>query len=242
MECRGLVALFVVAAAASLAAGCASATAACERAPELAVEEGGFRFDGSDVERSFSCAEQAVFPMRLAVAGLESNRFGTFEDARVADFEKALDADRERFSDVLPLGGFLSGGGRCCRDVASLRAAAARTHADAILLYEQRVDVDQCRTPLAILNLTLVGCWIVPSVSFDVALDTRAALVDVRNGVVYATLHDVRTGSDSSPSALVDSSARDLKARLRGEAFAALRESLGEKITRMRERKAEGTR
>lgn len=77
--------------AALATAGCASAAAACELSPDLAVEEGGFQFDDPTIEESFARAEQAPFPRRLAVYGLESNEFGVFEDPRVADFERALE-------------------------------------------------------------------------------------------------------------------------------------------------------
>jgi hypothetical protein len=233
MQGRG----FAVAAVLVLAgAGCSSVEAAYLREEGLAVDvQGGFRFDDAAIEESFRMPDQLVFPMRIAVYGLESNRYGHFEDARTGDLGKALEGSREHFSDVLPLPDFLIGGRS--RDVETLRKAAARAHADVLLLYEQEVDLDTSTSPLLLLNLAVLPCWLVPTTPFEVDLDTSAALVDVRNGVVYATARDRRTGDGVAPSASTDAWAKDVKAALREEAFSSLRDSLKGKLDRLRESK-----
>jgi hypothetical protein len=225
-------ALALAGALAVAGAGCSSVTLAYER--RTAVEEGTFQFDDASVEESFAKRAQIRFPARVAVFGIERNRFGRWADPEVVQFEAALGEDGEHVAEVLPLPGFLTGEGRV-RDVAALRRTAARAHADAILLYEQDVALEDGANALRILNLTIVGAWVIPSTWYRVDLETTAALVDVRNGVVYATLHDARSVEESCPSARVAEAARETKKRVRGEAFDALVGSLREKLRRMRE-------
>ena len=220
-------------------AGCSSVAAAYERDASLAVEmQGGFRFDDPTVEESFKKAEQAVFPMRLAVYGLSTNIHGKFEDRRLADLSRLLDEDREAFSEVLPLPDFLAGARSL--DVASLRRAAAQAHADALLLFQQNVYFDESISPLMLVNILLLPALFVPTTPYSVELDTRAALVDVRNGVVYLTIHDLRRGEGRAPKAYVDEWAKERKEEVRAEAFAALRDSLRAKLARLKERTEAG--
>jgi hypothetical protein len=224
----GLVAAMLLAASAS--AGCASVEAAYERSER--VETRGFQFDDPTIEQSFARADQLRLPARVAVYGFERNRFGTYSDGKGAQFEKALEADDAHFSEVLPIPKFLAQEGRA-RDVETLRRSAAKAHADTILLYEQEVEMDQSTSPLVLLNLTIVGAWVIPTVSYETRLETTAALVDVRNGVIYATLHDERRGVGTSPSALAADAAKETKARLREEAFKEMAASLKQKLDRL---------
>jgi hypothetical protein len=224
-----------VLAAALACGGCASASAVYRDAGP-AEERIGFRFDDASVAESFARAEQIRLPARLAVHGIERNPRGTFADSRRAEFEKALEGDAGLCAEVLPLPRFLTEDGRA-RDVDGLRRAAARGRADLLLLYEQEVLVEEeTRSPLVILNLTVIGAWLVPAAPYRVRLETWAAVVDVRNGVIYAALHDARERRTSAPTATLDDHARETRGALRSEAFAALAADLGRRL-RVREAK-----
>jgi hypothetical protein len=220
-------------AAVLLAAWCTSVGAAYERA-EPVDASGGFKFDDAGIEQSFQRKEQLLFPARIAVYGIERNPYGTFSDGKVIELEKALAADEALFSEVLPIPRFLSEEGRA-RDVDTLRKAAARAHADLLLLYEQQVDMEQSPNFLRILNLTIVAAWIVPSTPYEIRIETWAALVDVRNGVIYTTLHDSRAGEGNAPSAVADDRAKETKTALRGEVFRSMAEEIARKLAKKKD-------
>ena len=73
-------------------------------------------------------------------------------------------------------------------------------------------------------------------------MDTRAALVDVRNGLVYTTARDARSAEGMAPSATLDNAAREVKQRLRRESFEALRASLTAKVERLRPEAPQGSK
>lgn len=217
--------------------GCSPAAAAFVRQEGLAVarEEGkGISFDDATIEEAFRRAEQLAFPMRLAVVGLERNPYGVFEDIETDELEKALLEDRDLYRDVLPLFDFLPPPSEKTLDAGAIRRAAARLHADAVLLYDQRVTVEQGMNPLALLNLTGVGYYLLPASSFEIRTDTRVRLLDVRNGVVYTTLRDVRQAQRTVATGRAEDRAKEEKRRLRREAFASVREGLKAKLARFR--------
>ncbi len=68
-----------------------------------------------------------------------------------------------------------------------LRRAAARHRLDAVFVTQAVSDLDQASNALSILNLTIVGAWIVPSQETAAACVMEGALFDVRNEYLYAT-------------------------------------------------------
>lgn len=228
-------ALLLLAGSAPLA-GCASASRAYQSASERAISEPGhregIRFDDASVEEQFARSAQIPIPMKLALVGVERNPYGVFSDVDTAAFEKSLAAEPLLVRDVVPLFELLVAQQSRTFDVDLLRRAAARAHADVLLVYEQKVDVHEGPNLLAILNLTIVGNFIFPGLSYDLTLETRAAVVDVRSGVVYTAVSDVRGGHGTAPYASAGDHARATKARLRQEAFTALQAALKDKLAR----------
>lgn len=82
------------------------------------------------------------------------------------------------------------------------------------------------------MNLTIIGAYIVPGLSYELTMETRAALVDVRNGVIYAVVRDTRSARETAPTGTADDRAKETKRRLRTESFDALATSLRDKIDR----------
>ena len=66
------------------------------------------------------------------------------------------------------------------------RAAGARLGADAILFLSDSTVTDSYVNPLSILNLTIVGMWIIPAHHRDSYSVYEAALFDIDNGYLYA--------------------------------------------------------
>jgi hypothetical protein len=213
------------------AAGCSSMEAAYERGASVA-DAGSFEFKDIGIEEAFRRKEQIRFPARVAVWGIERNRHGAFADGKVVELERALAAEEGLFSEVLPIPRFLAER-NCSAD--ALRQSAALAHADVLLLYEQRLAVDERSDWLRVFNVTVVGAWIVPSTPYEMRLETWAALLDVRNGVVYTMLHDDRVASGSFPSATAGERSKEVKAGLRGGAFRTLAADLAARMTKRKD-------
>lgn len=66
------------------------------------------------------------------------------------------------------------------------REAAARLGADAVLFLNDSTVTDSYLNPLSILNLTIVGMWVVPAHHRDAYSIYEASLFDINNGYLYA--------------------------------------------------------
>jgi hypothetical protein len=168
------------------AVGCTS-YASARLAPDEAVRPA--QVFGEIEKAEFAKDVQAKVPSDLVVAEVfakpSSNR-DVKTDKRSVQLVQALGKGSGTFSDVAPLftdrvAGF-----------EALRAAAASHHADLMLVAEMSERVADRTGVLAALNLLVVPCFVVPTQTNDLALHVRAAVVDVRNGLVYATFEDHR--------------------------------------------------
>lgn len=66
------------------------------------------------------------------------------------------------------------------------REAAARLGADAVLFLNDSTVTDSYMNPLSILNLTIVGMWVIPAHHRDAYSIYEASLFDINNGYLYA--------------------------------------------------------
>ena len=67
----------------------------------------------------------------------------------------------------------------------TIRIGAARQHVDAVLIYEVVSRGQSSATPFSVLDLTIVGAFLVPSRTVAGEATAYATLVDVRNGYPY---------------------------------------------------------
>src|SRR5262245_47624046 len=116
-------AALLVAVSAWVLAGCSSLADAYERDLGLAVQGPILAFDDPSIAESFAKSGQVRFPARLAIAGVESNRYGRFDDPSRSETVAAFAQDAAHWSEVVALPGFLAGEERTAE---SLRRAAAR--------------------------------------------------------------------------------------------------------------------
>ncbi len=227
----------VLLAFAALAAGCASPSGAYMDADDRrmgpAEAAWGLSFDDASILDAFERPEQLAVPLKLATVGIERNPYGVYLDREADELDQRLAKDRVTFRDVVPLVDFLfSDRDRGTLDLDRIRRVAARAHADALLIYDQKVRVESSYNLLSLLNLTIVGAYVVPGLSYELTMETRAALVDVRNGVIYAVVRDSRSAEEMAPTGTADDHAKEVKRRLRLESFDALATSLRDKIDR----------
>lgn len=93
------------------------------------------------------------------------------------------------------------------------RIAAARLNADAILFLNDDTVVDEYSNVLSILNLTIVGMWIVPAHHLDAYSVYEASLFDVNNGYLYAVASGKGTSTTVKPLKYTDRELDQLEAR-----------------------------
>lgn len=91
---------------------------------------------------------------------------------------------------------------RLHRVMEKIRLGAARQHLDAVLVYEVYGKSEGNWNPLAMLDFTVVGGFILPGESIEAEGFASALLVDVRNGYPYGTARKVVKKSSLSPSFL----------------------------------------
>lgn len=172
-----------------LAAGGCASYASMRLEPGSAVPRRPEVF-GEIEKLEFGKSVQVKLPADLVVADVVAEVRGEHEqtaDKRGIQLADALGADRATFSDVAPL--FTEGGaGR----LDFLRAAAARQHAQLMLVTSMTEQVKDENGVLAALNLLIFPCFVVPTQTDELVLHVRAAVIDVRNGLVYATFEDHR--------------------------------------------------
>ena len=69
----------------------------------------------------------------------------------------------------------------------AIRLGAARQHVDAVLIYSVAGDTNDRASALSLLDLTIVGAYLVPSRFLRGAAVASATLIDVRNGYPYGS-------------------------------------------------------
>src|SRR5262249_32277552 len=85
-----------------------------------------------------------------------------------------------------------------------VRLAAAQHGADAVLVLRGAYQTDSYLNFAAVLNLTLVGGFLVPASHRDPLFIMRGGLVDVGTGFLYATAESEGEGSIVRPTYLVE--------------------------------------
>ena len=188
---RSLFAVLVLA-----ATGCASYASA--RLADDGEAEEPMQVFGVVEGREFVKKVQVKLPSELVVAEVAQRgaRARCVEtDKRSVQLVGALAKDSTTFSDVAPL--FADG----AVQLETLRMAAAAQHADLMLVTQMSERVEDRSGILGALNLLIVPCWLVATKTDDLTLHVRAAVVDVRNGLVYATFEDHREERVHSPTA-----------------------------------------
>jgi hypothetical protein len=108
------------------------------------------------------------------------------------------------------------------RVVQQIRVGAARQHVDYVLVYEVLGDSSDELTPLSVLDLSIVGMFLVPSRSLEATSTANAILIDVRNGYPYGTARGAAEDSRLSPNAGSTDRRRNLFQRTKVAAVADL--------------------
>ncbi len=134
------------------------------------------------------------FPARIGLARLQRGTLTTVppEEADAwVELIRSRGASYGEFVVVSPLIAQLAAGtvGRDTvrTSVDMIRVGAARQHLDAVLIYEVGGNARDQATPLSVVDLTIIGAFLIPSRMLEGKATAAAMLVDVRNGYAYGT-------------------------------------------------------
>jgi rhombotail lipoprotein len=215
--------------AALSAIGCSASFSA--RALEERQWGGEKFFTDDDLKRIEQLRPQLTPPIRLAIAP-PLYEHGSPEQEGEREAIEAWSAELKKsglVKEVILLPNVLLGTpsqGRHTHDYfKAVRVAAARVQADAVLVMSSVTDVSSYLNPLSILDLTVVGTYLVPGHSKDALTIVEGIVMDNRNEYVYWTGSARATGTTTAPLALID---RD--DAVRRSRVAALK-AFGERLT-----------
>jgi hypothetical protein len=192
----------------ALLAGCQNSVQTSSGAAYRAARPALDARDVSAIDRAVDQAANVEpllrFPARIGLARILNGRIVPVPpreaDAWI-DLAKAH-ADLGSFVPISPLIAEMvrSGAGNAATVIDGVRLGAARQHVDAVLIYTVGASGDDAGSPLSLLDLTIIGAYLVPSRSVKGDAAASALLLDVRNGYPYGTANAVASASDFVPS------------------------------------------
>jgi hypothetical protein len=100
-------------------------------------------------------------------------------------------------------------------DLKTVRVAAARAQADAVLIYSTEAGYESKPNDWAALYLTILGVGFVPGTDATSMAVSQAVLLDVSSGYIYFVTEDYGTGSTRAPIASIDAQQLEYDARLK---------------------------
>ena len=195
---------------------------------------GKLEFSSRSVEEIDSIRAQLRVPFRLAVAPplwRSDLHWTAGERAEIESWRKEL-VDSGVVSDLVLIPPITYELGRHDPKSAfeQVREAAARHHADAVLVIRD-VEADVTRqNPLSVLYLTIVGCWVVPGTTGEAVSMMQGVVIDNRNEYLYASFESEGASKATKPVQSLDFDELRLGARV-----AALREMKNGILARAKE-------
>lgn len=228
---------------ATMAAGC-SASFNRDAMTQSIQEDQPLVFDDADILRVEQARPQLQFPIRLAVIPPSLfHRFATYGEPQATEGErKAIQAWGDQLreagivSDLIIIPPLLTSmtPSRSQGFIKDIRLAAARVQADAVLVLRSTTTVDSTVNPLCVLDLTIVGMFLVPGHHKEALSIVEGILLDNRNQYVYFAGTTEGTGKTMGTLAGVDgkSAAR--------EAHGAALQSFGELLAKESRRVRDG--
>lgn len=184
----GLAMLGVTACSQTLQAGTASEHRGASRVQALNAEPAepvNFR---SELRALSANAKPLVFPARMGLARIENGGMTPLPEREAEiwrDTATDLGTDFGSFAALNTFTAAPEGGG----DVMSrVRRAATQQGLDYVLVYSVEAGADNIGTAFSLLNLTIIGAYVVPTRDIEAQVTLSAAFVDVETGHIHATL------------------------------------------------------
>ncbi len=182
----------------ALVGGCAT-TQVSSGGDYLAARPEYAAASGTDLDRAVERAANVEpllrFPARLGLARISGGRFVPVPP-READAWIAFAESHGQYGDLVPISPLIGELTAASAGIANagtnpivpIRLAAARQHVDAVLVYAVGGDRRDKASMLSVLDLTIIGAYLVPSRRVDGSATATGLLFDVRNGYTYGTV------------------------------------------------------
>lgn len=146
-------------------------------------------FSDADIAALEGIQPQLEFPFHLAIAPpvVDGRNLGTWSEEEIAILDGFAEDLRAAgvVSRVSILPNLLVSAHAEDAFLVSVRKAAARSQADAVLLVNSLSDSQHALNLLSVLDLTLVGAWIFPGHEVAARAVLEGLLVDTRNEYLY---------------------------------------------------------
>lgn len=154
-----------------------------------------------DIKRVMELTPQVRLPMTLGLYLRPRGYYGAQWSMKDLDAEW-IETLRERgiVADVVPILSSTVEG----HAIDDIRLAAARHHADMVLVVDYATDVDRYNNPLGMLYITIIGAWLAPGTHSDALVVMEGALWDVRNGYLYGTVRSEGEAKKLGPAFLLE--------------------------------------
>lgn len=192
----------------------------------------------AEIDRLFAARPSAAVPKTVLLFEVESSGMTNMRSARKRlmlrrDTGEAMKAALEEtglFEQIDFLPEVYLPAGRA-NDLKTLRIAAARAHADGLLIYSTEAGYEYRPNALSLFYLTIVGAFIVPGSEGSALVVSKAVLLDVKTGYIYRVFEAYGEESSLAPVALLNEEELEFKARK--QALGALARLAAEKVKKL---------
>jgi hypothetical protein len=227
-----------------LLAGCGSSQVQTSSGADYAAARPGFTPSASsDIDQAVAQASNIEpllrFPARIGLARIQFGQLAPVPpreaDAWIAFAQSH--GDYGTFVPISPLIADMAGSraGNLGQSVVNrIRLAAATQHVDAVLIYSVGWQSTNKDSPLSLLDLTIVGAYLVPSRSIHGEATATALLLDVRNGYPYGTVTTQASQGGFVPSMGSSQESQDLAQDAQVTAVGKLTAALDPMLSKLR--------
>jgi hypothetical protein len=166
---------------------------------ESLSKQGPTQITDDEVRKALELQPQLVFPCKVAMYLYEpSGRDWRWTDKDKKFILQWMDSLKRDglVSDAFFMSGMFASGS----SMKEIRLSAAQHGADAVLVFKAGYQTDSYLNPAALLNLTILGGYIIPASHRDALFIIQGGLVDVKNGLLYATVESEGESSIMRPT------------------------------------------
>lgn len=193
------------------------------------LNDGSLQMPDAAIVEARAAKPQLKLPCRIAIylkpADRGDWRWTNEDKATMEQWAKTLKAEGIA-SEVISLPDMLTGKGN---DLKELRLAAAKCGADVLFVIHGAAQTDSYKNFASVLNLTVIGGYIVPGSHRDSLFMMEGCLLDVDNGYIYTGVQAEGVGKIVRPTFIIDD--KDSVSRAKASAVGQFGEEL---LKRMR--------
>jgi rhombotail lipoprotein len=169
-------------------------------------EAPNFHVVDDDIAKVQALRPQLQFPCRIAVYLVPTTQWTSKEKEQIKAWGDTLKKEGAVTDFFIMTGMFAPAAGNSS-NLKDARIAAAKHGADALLVLHGGCQTDSYLNPAALLNLTIVGGFLVPASHRDALFVVEGALIDVSNGFLLASMESEGQGKIVRPTFIVEEKA-----------------------------------